>query len=108
MALFGSSHAPYDAMIHGPAHQPLFDAQQSFIKRLRNLTITMVLTMPLLFTIVRAIPILVSSLIVTHLFYQAQVRITRASMISIGLAQGILDSYSSIGKDITLLSSDER
>ena len=74
---------------------------KSFIQRLRNLVISMIFILPIIFTIIRAPAVLVSSLIVTELFLQAQVRITRASIISIGLAQGILDSYQSIGKEIS-------
>jgi hypothetical protein len=87
-------------------YQKQQEVNKSFMKRLRNLTIPMVILLPVICTIVRALPIFVSSLIVTQVFIQAHVRITRASIISIGLAQGILDSYSSIGKEILSLSNE--
>ena len=85
-------------------HQREIIKEYSFFSRLYSVIGSLVLGLPIFFTVFRSIPIIASSLIITQVFVYASVRMTRASMISIGLAQGILDTYSAVGKEINDLS----
>ena len=62
--------------------------------------------LPLTFSVIRAMMNIASSYIILNIFTLAKLRVTKASMISMGFAQGLLNSHDALGKNIALLGDD--
>lgn len=63
--------------------------------------------LPLTFSLIRAMMNIASSYIILNIFTLAKLRVTKASMISMGFAQGLLNSHDALGKNIALLGDED-
>ena len=84
----------------------VFLGVSSGLKKIR-VSIKFLLIFPLLFTLVKSLSIIFTSFCIISIYTTARLRITRASMISMGMALGLLTTYDGLGKEFFSLDQYE-